>query len=493
MVSPLLYDFRRTITSKSVLITVAVIILISAALIHFVRSASSPVPQLGAGTSEVLEYESGTAYHFFGFSFNVYGQPVSGATYSAVIMASTGRHSVNATTNSGGEVTFQLPQSPGQNQLSLGITYQSSFSGSSFSETMPPSAPGQAVSLTGNEFVPVIDSVNASRIDLLVTYEGVNGSSPANYNVYYGFNSTAVVGFAIPRTAPSEAGMSLLGQLGSFHKVFMMPSPSTGSQSVELAIFLPNATAVDWVQYPLSDFEATSVKVRASFVFASFTAAILVVIVPLMAVLVAYGSYAKDRVSGVLESVLSRPVSRRGLSVSRYLSIVLALASAIGTTILVMVALADTLIGSVAGWTTFAGYTFISLVVEAAAFVGLVMLLSHLLKSTGALIGLAITLWVFLEFLWGVVLLGVDTALGYGANSASALGVVLHSYLLNPSQYYLLVRDYVNNLAINTSGGTTVPISPAAYGLTPIVLGIDGILWVVLPFALFYYRATRRD
>lgn len=492
MVNPILYDFRRTITSKTILITIAMIIIISLAIIPVVKSFASPVPQLGAGTSEVLEYHNSSGYHFFGYSFNIYGQPINGATYSATITGSSGKSSVNPITNSSGEVAFLLLGPPGQSQLSLTISYGASPSQTTLSETLPQSATGKPVSLTGNDFVPVVDSVNGSKVDLLVTYEGISGSSPTAYSVYYAANSTTVSGFAVPST-PTEAGMTLLGQLGSYHKIFTLPSFNNQTQSLEFAIFMPNGTAIDAVQLPISDFRATSVTLQAGSIFAAFTAAILAIVVPLMAVLVAYGSYGKDRVSGVLESVLSRPVSRRGLSISRYLSIVLGLSLAIGIAVVVTSSIALVLIGSFSGLLEFTGYTFLSLVVEAAAFVGLVLLLSHIVRSTGALIGLAVTIWVLLDFFWGTIIFAISSALGYGAGSASYLAVSIESDFFNPAQFYLLVGDYLNKTFISTTGGSSLPISPATYGLTPVTLIAAGVLWVVVPFAIFLRLATSRD
>lgn len=492
MVNPLFYEFRRTMTSKTVLVSMIVIILISVAIIPVVKSFASPTPALGSTTSEVLEYrDSSGTYHFLGYSFNLYGQPLSGATYTITPAGSSS--SQKFTTNSSGYASFQLQEPAGQDQLSLDITYPSSVGQGTFpSVTLPQSAVGQVVSLTGDQMVPVVDSVNGSRIDLLVTWEGANGSSPAGYSVYYSQNKSAVNGYVIP-SSPKESEMVSLGQLGSYHQIFKLPDFSNNTRSLEFALFLPNGTSISAAQLPVSDFKAASITLQTGSIFSSFTAAILSIVVPLIAVLVAYGSYAKDRVSGVLESVLLRPISRKGLSVSRYLSIMLGLSTAIGVTILATSALALILIGSFSGLAEFAGYTFLSLVVEAAAFVGLVMLLSHLIKSTGALIGISVVLWVLFDFFWGTIVLAVSTALGYGVGSANYLAVSIDSYFFNPAQFYLLVGDYINNLFISTTGGNTVTINPATYGLSPLTIGLAGAFWVVVPFVLFLRLATKRD
>ena len=42
--------------------------------------------------------------------------------------------------------------------------------------------------------------------------------------------------------------------------------------------------------------------------------------------------------------------------------------------------------------------------VELAAFIGIMMLLSHLTKSSGTLIGLGIMLFVIIDFFWGIII-----------------------------------------------------------------------------------------
>ena len=76
MTNALLYDFRRTLTSKSVIITVAVMVLISLAIIP----AVSIVPSLIGGQPQptVVGYYDSNGYHFIVYGTNQFGQGVSG-------------------------------------------------------------------------------------------------------------------------------------------------------------------------------------------------------------------------------------------------------------------------------------------------------------------------------------------------------------------------------------------------------------------------------
>jgi ABC-2 type transport system permease protein len=214
--------------------------------------------------------------------------------------------------------------------------------------------------------------------------------------------------------------------------------------------------------------------------------------VPLMAVLVAYGSYGKDKATGVLESVLTRPVTRRGLALSRYVSILLSISVALVATMAVMEAISKAMLGSILS-PAFAAYTVGSLIVEAAAFIGIVMLLSHVLKSSGSIVGLGVGLWILLDFFWGLLILIAALALGVQIGSGNYLGLTVRSAFFNPAQFYVLVGDFLNGLSISSSFGTQIPISPATYGLTPYSIALTGLFWVLVPAGIFLYSSSRRD
>ncbi len=82
--------------------------------------------------------------------------------------------------------------------------------------------------------------------------------------------------------------------------------------------------------------------------------------------------------------------------------------------------------------------TFASLVVEVATFVGVTMLLSHLTRSASALIGVAVVLWVFLDFFWSIMVLSVSTTLVFGVHSANYTSIFVESNFFNPAQFYLV-------------------------------------------------------
>ena len=219
--------------------------------------------------------------------------------------------------------------------------------------------PDQPVPLFGSGGINIVtDSTNSSQRDIIVDWVGMFGAPPSNYSVYYSFeNSSASSSSSGCQSTPgggevctqvvtqpglnpqtfNESNMHILGTLNSYTQIF--PSPTVANLSsigrVNLALFYPNGTMLS---QSLTTFDSTmlyppppspiTVAQGNSFVIGFFEG-IFGLFVPLMAILGSYNSYGKDRVSGILESVLSQPVSRRGLSLSRFVSSFAAMSIAI--------------------------------------------------------------------------------------------------------------------------------------------------------------------
>jgi hypothetical protein len=80
IIRPFLYDFKRTITSKTVLILVAIVLLISLTIIPLtsLRSTGGTTPP----QAPILYYQDGVSpnlgYHYLTYFTNQYGDGISG-------------------------------------------------------------------------------------------------------------------------------------------------------------------------------------------------------------------------------------------------------------------------------------------------------------------------------------------------------------------------------------------------------------------------------
>lgn len=211
--------------------------------------------------------------------------------------------------------------------------------------------------------------------------------------------------------------------------------------------------------------------------------------IPVLGLVAGYETYARDRVTGVLESVLCRPVTRTQLVVTRFLALVLASAIAIALALglIDLLLYAETSDALPAG--TF-GALLVALLVEAAAFGGLTILFSHLFRSTGMVQGFSVVTFVVFSIIWYILIVVALLSSGYaGGNPTQALGAMVFADYFNPAQFALLVTAYVEQSFF--FGLVSAP--PGTIGLTLGGLALSGVAWSVLPFAGACYLAGKHD
>lgn len=544
MAHPILYDIRKVLLSKTVLISMILLIGISFFLIS---SFSVSVTATNSTNTQILSwYESSGTYHYLVFETNEYGKAVSGVTIQGNLSSSFFSQSTvptyqgpTVTTNSSGEAQFTIKVPASDiNEVNANYTvpviihepngdvYSAGGQPAIYSPftTLPngssinvPVSPGQIVlvassSLTGGFSGPittVTDASNSEQEDLMVTWAGNNGSLPTSYSLYYTFfneTQTCTTGqiggigavscsssFSQPSSL-SESNTTFFANMTSYEQVFSPPkleaNLGNGSE-IGFGLFSSNGFEVTPpVYYSISQLYPVAQTVSSSqadsFVV-SFLTTIYGYFIPLIAIVGSYNLYGKDRVSGVLESVLAQPVSRRGLALSRFFSTFAGMAIAIVISMGVVDALGLYYTKSLLNSTILvasAGAFF----VELGAFIGIMMVLSRVIKSSGLLIGIGIGLFIIFDFLWSILVLLVLAATRIGINSAAYLGYQIGAEFLNPSQFIQLVITYL------TSENSTVGfISPSQYGITIPSLVVTGILWVVVPLAGFLYLAIKRD
>ncbi len=493
MIRPFLYDFKRTITSKTVLILVAVVLLISLAIIPFTNRGfinNTTLVQPG-----ILYYwdSAGSHFpHFLIYTYNQYGDPVSGvpvdillSTFPPTVM----NYTQTGVTNSSGLVFITVSAPRGAYRMQ--VTERFPNGQSSFGTEISGASTGLVQSVSNAAFSTVVDKSNSSRNDVQIFYAGANMTVLNGYRIYYKVVNASF--YSPPNLGPfSRSNMTLIDTLSGYHKIYDPAIPAGFNQTAQVwfELFAPNNnTAAKYNYFSLFQLRPQGTPFTPTVLTnlaALFFSTILSFFFPLMAIVASYSSYGKDRLTGVLESVLARPVSRRGLALSRFLSTLLALSLAA----IACVGLVDLVLNSIGGSllsSTYVMAIMAALVVEVAAFTGLVFLLSHLVKSTGLLLGISIGLFVVLDFFWSLIILLLTIVLGGTSGSSVAIQAAIISYFANPAQFINLVNAYV------FQSFSSVSVQGSAYGLTLPNIVVAGLLWAIVPFVLFLYLAIRRD
>ena len=505
MPNPLFYDFRRTLTSKSVLITIAVLILISFAVIPNLTAIGGGFVGNSNPSPSVVGYYENSAYHFIMYASNQFGQGVSGYTANLNLSVPAGQlYRGSGTTNSSGFATFSIaaPQNgnytlnatiifPGgtQTESSGGFTPFLQFNKNG---TQSPVPAGNVVSILGgsNGIGTITDNTNSSRSDVRVFYVAPFGQVPSNYALYYKLVNSTGGSVGLPNPLYNQSQMQLLGTLTGYVNTFPPPTVPAGytpNSYFVFELFYPNGTVIQPQLLFVSQLYAPAAPpIQTTNLVSLFFAEIFAIFIPLVAIIGSYNSYGKDRVTGVLESVLSRPVTRRGLSISRYLS------TFAGMAVAIIIA-----IGVLDGIVYHFGHTFVdstillvstgAFLVELAAFVGIMMFLAHLVKSSGALIGIGIGLFILMDFFWSLIAVGIAAATHIGFGTPAYNQITISLQFANPAQFVSLVLTYLTS---STSG---LLVTPSQYGITIPSLVAAGVLWIVIPFAIYLYLATKRD
>jgi len=433
----------------------------------------------------VVYYRDQAGYHFIAYISNQYGDPIAGVHINVTLtgnMTWVGQ----ATTDSSGLAATLLNVPQGNYGVSVTEISSNSYIGigSGYVES---SAPGRVQSLGSYSTISrVVDRSNSSRNDVQVFWAGDYGAIPSGFSLYYKYLNQSSFGFSGKPYPFNESQMVFLVSLSDYRGIFNPTLPSGSQGIVWFELFNQTKQAVSWNEFSLSELRPRIQPSNASLIASFFFSTFLSFFVPLMAIIGSYSSYGKDRITGVLESILARPITKLGLGLSRFLTTFMSFSLA-G---IACVGVVDLLLFRFGGAYLPGNYALAmmgGLVVEFAAFTGLIFLLSHLVKSTGLLLGLSIIMFLILDFFWSILVFLVTFLLGGTSGSALALQVTLASYYANPAQFLSLINTYYFQSA---SG---ILIQSSNYGVTAPAIILDGILWASIPFLLFIYLAVKRD
>src|SRR6266540_4767408 len=219
MIRPFLFDMKRTLTSKSVLIITAIILLISLTIIPLATPRTNNF-SFSQGPS-VLYYSDSGAFHFLVFSEDPYGNPISESGISLTLFTgypSNFNQTVQVPTNSSGIGTATIT-APTNNYYELRVTATSGGSKTSYTSSISNNPSGTVETVQGSAFTTVTDRSDAAKRDLQVIYAGPYGIAPTSYTLYY---LTAAPPFGIS-TNFNESQMTFYQNLTSYHHLFNLP------------------------------------------------------------------------------------------------------------------------------------------------------------------------------------------------------------------------------------------------------------------------------
>ena len=535
MMKPIFYEIRRVITSKSALVILVLMIVFPALIAVSAASRNSSITL--SVNSEAYGWGSNGTYNATVLLFNNYGSPVSGAAVSYYV----GGKNITVDTNAHGfanstfrNITRNELGITSPNQTGYGLNY--SYRGGS-QLGLPPG--DMQVAVYQNQTNPyftnnilrtygpsgaVNDTFSNSRYSfntfsvqnspqltgILLTYNAAEiAKSPPVYLYYLPLQNTtnqfietgSVTYSSGMKNAPSpanynESQMKLYSEYTSSPMIDIIPSNltvHTNTTAYAFELFSSNGTELAWIELQLLISYSPS---GVSQIFFTTDLPLLSFFVPLIATVSAYQTFGKDRASGAIASVIVRPISRRTLMASRFVSNVVSVtgasALALGITSLIyehylgIYIPASALILSL--W---------SLLVMTGAFVGIVYLASMFLKSSGQIIGTSIGLFVVLVLLWvfplPIIPLMISSFLfrqpiGTFGYASSIIGL----YYVSPAGFSSLT-SYLSGSTVSGAFLIGGAYTAKQLGITLVSVVAAGLAWILVPFLLALIRFTRGD
>ncbi|MDE1822346.1 MAG: ABC transporter permease [Euryarchaeota archaeon] len=501
-----LYELRRGLLNPALFAITVLLVVISMGIVTTFHVASGRNYE---SCEEVAWYVDG-AYHFVVHVHDQHALPIAGVLTNISLSTAAGSPGSppiyfegHTAPNGSSQLVARLPVADyvysffaiDPNASSSGWGEGCLFSGGN-TTAIATGPPGSVHSLAWGTWTLVGLDSSIPSPQLLLFFLGPNGTSPTGDQAFWAgaFNASGrAMGGPNPFPPLPESAMHRLGTFRGDAQVFSFAVPNatwtgcyscTSDKVVQLEIFSPTGQILlEDTNLSASDFAPVPTGLlvnQADSLTFSFMSEYVGLIAPFMAIVAAYALYARDRISGVLETTQCGPISREGLALSRWAAVLVTLA----VSLVVSLAVISVEIHSVLGVYLPASVLLATLgavLVEVGAFSGLVMLLSRFSRSHVVVLGTAFGLFLGFEVGWTFLdnfLISYVQALP-GGSWVSAQSVANQFELLNPlGTLFLLSRIYVN---------------PPLLGVTQGEIGLAGFLWVMAPLVLFVLHARMRD
>ena len=508
--NPYLHEFLYRLRSRS---TVAVAVLTLLAVAIAGAGAIDTAPSVGI-TGVGAAYFADGAVHLDLWAWDALGHAVGGIVVGLEFVPApnytyppaplpTPVFFTNVTTPSSGAAEVVAPIPAGGYEVEVSSHYaalpEASLSGVLSNSFLIDPREGAPTELVGPVFNVVAVGNFALANQLLVFWPGPNGTSPAGDELV-GCAETGPE-FVSPPMSCSGMPTSAVGTLSG--SVTIVPYPSLPTPALDLGqaswlileilnssggVAYSEALAGEFgpaaagVTVPLSPESPPGVGLLADYMVE------LGIFLPVSGFVLVYWGTTRPRATGSADMVLVRPVTRRGIYLARYASVLATLSVAATAEVLLFDWFVDIELGGALP-APFVPALIAGLIVSGMAFAGLLYLASHVFRTTGPTLVVGIVVLVVGSIFW-TELVFLAYVLGGGTPLTSSFNVLqLRSQFVMPPQFPSVVYGFLAVSAPSVYSTSTY----AAAGVTGGLLVVAGILWVAVPFALTLRRVVRND
>lgn len=206
----------------------------------------------------------------------------------------------------------------------------------------------------------------------------------------------------------------------------------------------------------------------------------LYLIVPIFAIVVTFDAVSKERVQGTLDLLLSRPVSRSGVLLGKFLGAFLAVAFPVSLVNLAGIGVITAVSGRAPSGPFAAAFLSFTLLLI-AFYVLLQLIFSTLAKTSGTAVLFGVLVWLLFNILYNILVLVISLAI---PSPEGRLAFQSTAGLGNPSSIYQQLVVLYAPLALSAFGGGAV--------LNAGVLGAAATVWLVALLVLALWIFEKR-
>ena len=494
-----LYDLKRTLTGKFTIIMIVLVILLSIATAYATVTVSQgPSSAPPSAVSHVLPdiYPVKGGYKIVDYAVNGYGKPVPHLAISSYVFSFSGSPSsktvlarLNGTTDSSGFVSFSYNTKMRDVNYSYSAYYQYgsvTVISTAFFETYTSNgknatffSPGFYHSNGGSisnisllpdylYVIPVSSTTSKEPTNFLIYYAGPNSTAVPTMKVYFNYTNYISI------SAETNSNMTYLKTIsGRNATIVTVPLNSSASnKNINVGVFASNDSAMSIGFIPYS-------VINSAIVITELLQLPYEFLIPILGIFSAYFYYSKDKASGVLESIIVRPVTKGRLFASRFTAGVISFFVAL----IISLGFIDLVVFHYTGSALSSGTFFsilLSYLATAIAYSGIIYLISQFVKSQGAIIGIGIGLFFLFGLFWQSI--------------ANLLPLVLNINLAAPGAYTIVIAlSSISPSFIPTMNNYLMVGAFTSDGVSLGTLLLVGLMWAIIPAVASFLLARSKD
>ncbi len=496
-----LYDIKKTLTGKFTIIIIILLVLVTAASAYgagITSNASNPDK-----VAFVIPYisENGNNTTVSDYAINGYGQPVANLPISSVLSNSSKTVTIDGTTNSYGyfnssriditvsnvsrliDYTFPDYYKNGKpvpyDNMTIPIDSSKNFTIALYGYN----SEGYNINIIQNNTIAIdVASVHEKDSGTAVKTVLINrNSAMPDISIYYNISSLPYTSAYAPGSTFSSSGLTYIGKSTTPYYSAVLPL-NIRDNGKFVNIYLVNSTEnthhlLAAVSYEYIDLNPGLLLQNDLAIFFG------ILFIPILGIFSAYFYYSKDKASGVMESILARPITRGRLFLSRFLgnsiSFFVGILLSLVVADLILFVYTQAFISTATFITIFAGYA-----IEAVAFAGIMYLITQFIKSSGAILGSGIGLLFIFGFMWNTI---ISVAILFELHIKSSLYLkdLFIVDAVSPAYFPDIIADY--HLGVYST------LTASSVGINIYSVVLIGLIWLIVPAGIALFISMRRD